>query len=80
MSVKDLLANWEEALAVALSQAADDEAMAVQADLDTVADRRSASAGIRSNVHAGATIKALTLFDPSVSIFASCFGATSYVC
>ena len=54
MSVQDLIANWEEALALALSQP--DERGAIEltrGDLETVADRRIASAGIRSNVVAG---------------------------
>ena len=49
MSIKDLMANWEEALAVALSQPAHQE-MHDDA-LTDVADRRIAR--IRSNVHAG---------------------------
>ncbi len=50
MSVKDLIANWEEALTVALSQP--DEGRGVielnDGDLETVSGQR-----IRSNVHAG---------------------------
>ena len=49
MSVKDLIANWEEALAVALSQPDKRDAIELNdGDLEIVADRR-----IRSNMHAG---------------------------
>ncbi len=55
MSVKDLIANWEEALALALSQPEDEDPVTEMhdGDLTNVADRRIASARIRSNVHAG---------------------------
>ena len=56
MSVKDLIANWEEALAVALSQPDEQDPVTEMHDdaLTNVADRRIASArGTRSNVHAG---------------------------
>ena len=56
MSVKDLLANWEAALAVALSQPDNEDAVTEMHDamLTITADRRMADRriGIRSNVHA----------------------------
>ncbi len=66
MSVKDLIANWEEALAVALSQPDDRNPVTEMHDdaLTNVADRRIASDGIariRSDVHAGWTIPMLDL-------------------
>ena len=52
MSAKDLIANWEEALAVALSQPDDEDPVTEMLDdaLTSVPDRRIR---IRSNVHAG---------------------------
>jgi len=54
MSVKDLIANWEEALAVALSQPDDQDRVTEMHDdaLTNVADRRI-YARFRSNLHAG---------------------------
>ncbi len=52
MSIKDLLTNWEEALAVALSQPDKRDADELNDDdLETVADRRIRT--IRANVRAG---------------------------
>ncbi len=53
MSVEDLLAKWEEALGVALSQPDKWDAIEYcDGDLETVADLRMAR--LRSNVRAGA--------------------------
>ena len=52
MSVKDLIANWEEALAVALSQSDERDIMELDdGGLEHVADRRLAA--IRSGLRAG---------------------------
>lgn len=55
MSIQDLLANWEEELAAALSQPDEGHHVTEMRDVDLTneTDRRIASAGIRSNVHAG---------------------------
>ncbi len=58
MSVNDLMAKWEEALELALSQPDDEDPVTEMHDvaLTDVADRRIARIGIariRSNVHAG---------------------------
>ena len=68
MSVKDLIANWEEALAVALSQPDDQDPVTEMLDdaLTDVADRRIAK--IRSNVHAGV--------DPTFTNRIICFTIT----
>ncbi len=60
MSVKDLIAKWEEALAVALSQPGDQDAVTEMhdGDLTNVAASAAARARIRSNVHAGANYTA----------------------
>ena len=66
MSVKDLIAGWEEALAMVLSQPGGQEDAVTElydGDLINVADQRIAR--IRSNVRAG----------PFAS-FADCAGAT----
>ena len=55
MSARDLIIQWEEALAVALSQPDDEDPITEMhdGDLTNVADRRIAR--IRSNVLAGCT-------------------------
>ncbi len=54
MSVKDLIANWEEALALALSPDEDPVTEMHDDDLTNVADRQGITRSrIRSNVHAG---------------------------
>ena len=60
MSVKDLIANWEEALSVALSQPDDQDPVTEMHDdaLTNVADRRIVR--IRSNVRAGSALATLT--------------------
>ena len=57
MSVKDLIANWEEALALALSQPDDQDPVSEMHDddLTNVADLRIARMRVRSNVVAGVT-------------------------
>ena len=64
MSVKDLIAEWEEALGVALSQPDDEDPVTEMHDgnLDLTNAAHSARMRVRSNVRAGPY---LTIVDPT---------------
>ena len=65
MSVKDLIASWEEALVLALSQPDDEDPVAERHDgaLTNEGDRR-----LKSNVHAGSAADGNVIYTGTVSV------------